>query len=167
MLTFEIMGDKAVIAKIDNMSSTIRAALRKKITALTIKLDLHVVDDKLTGQVLNRISGALARSINWLVTEEGEAVIGKVRSSGDVKYAAIHEFGGVIHHPGGTAYVVIGGRSVFVSNAKAAVMQVTGRTAPHDITIPKRSFLRSALADMKDEVVAGIKTAVTEGMSLR
>jgi hypothetical protein len=85
-----------------------------------------------------------------------------------VKYAAIHEFGGVIKHPGGTAYIVIAGQgAVWISNAKAETMANVKRTAAHDIPMPERSFLRSTLADMKDEIEEGLREAVVEGMQVR
>jgi phage gpG-like protein len=166
MLKVQLIGDDALIAKFDAMPAKVRQALKAKVTALAIEMDSKVVD-KLSGPVLNRKTGALARSINWLVEDQGQAVIGKVRSSGDVKYAAIHEFGGVIHHPGGTAYIIESGQAVWISNAKAATMENVRRTAPHDITMPERSYMRSTLADMKDEIEEGLREAVHQGVQIR
>lgn len=166
-LTVKLVGDTALIAKINNMPAAVRKALKKKVTALAIEMDEKVVD-KVSGPVLKRVTGALARSINWLVDDNDQEVIGKVRSSGDVKYAAIHEFGGTIHHPGGTAYIIQDGQAVWVSNAKAdALGYDLPRTKPHDINMPERSFMRSTLADMKDEITEGLREAVEEGLSLR
>lgn len=166
-LTVKLVGDTALIARIDNIPAAVRRALVKKVTALAIEMDEKVVG-KVSGQVLHRVTGALARSINWLVDDNDQEVIGKVRSSGDVKYAAIHEFGGVIHHPGGTAYIIQDGQAVWVSNAKAdALGHDLPRTKAHDINMPERSYLRSTLADMKDEITEGLQEAVEQGMSLR
>lgn len=61
-----------------------------------------------------------------------------------VKIAAAHEFGATISHPGGTIYrtMAAGGtvRSIFVSNKEAKPFD--RRTAPHQITIPERPFMR-------------------------
>ena len=62
-----------------------------------------------------------------------------------VKYAAIHEHGGTIQHPGGTAYIVVNGVAVFMPN-RAAVSSMP-RTKAHPITIPPRPFLRPVVSD--------------------
>ena len=55
-------------------------------------------------------------------------------------FAAIHQFGGTINHPGGTAYFPKkDGEIVYVSNAKARPSMP--RTKPHSITIPARPYL--------------------------
>jgi phage gpG-like protein len=67
-----------------------------------------------------------------------------------VPYAAIHEQGGTISHPGGTAYIVTGKGARFISNAKAAKYsrpKSIRRTRPHMITIPARPFLAPAIND--------------------
>jgi phage gpG-like protein len=67
-----------------------------------------------------------------------------IRYGSKVPYAAIHEYGGTINHPGGTAYFMAGeGRIGFVSNAKAT--SDMPRTKPHAITIPARAYLGPAL----------------------
>lgn len=88
---------------------------------------------------------------------------------GDLRYGVLHEYGGTINHPGGTAYFMRKGRPVFVSNAKAdAYKTKTGRemprTKPHSITIPARPYLRPGLRDfMKDP--AGYKAFMDELVS--
>lgn len=70
---------------------------------------------------------------------------------GDLRYGLLHEFGGTINHPGGTAYRMVKGRAVFVSNEKAkAYFAKTGkelpRTKAHSVRIPKRPFLAPGLS---------------------
>jgi hypothetical protein len=83
-----------VTAALGRIPQEVIDAVAKKVRALTINLQRHVVADKLQGQVLNHRSGALGRSIQTDVTTSGQTTTGKVFSAGDVKYAAIHEFGG-------------------------------------------------------------------------
>ena len=60
--------------------------------------------------------------------------------------AAIQEFGSVHTHPGGTKYIIgEGGKAVFVSNDYPG--QIVGRTKPHQIVIPPRSFMRTTIAE--------------------
>jgi phage gpG-like protein len=90
-------------------------------------------------------TGRLARSIT---TRRAGAL--RYQIGTNLEYAAIHEFGGTINHPGGTAFMSVGnsriGAVVFVSNKAAKEMEkATGqklrRTAPHTISMPKRPFL--------------------------
>lgn len=166
MLTVQVVGDRAVQSRFDKMDSLLHAALLKKISFLSEKLKLYIKTDKLSGQVLNRRTGALVNSIQAVTTDSPDMIQGTVFSAGNVKYAGIHEYGGVIKHPGGTAYMPITGKGVvFVSNAKAEILRLTKRTKAHDIPMPMRSFMRSGLADMRQEIISGMKAAVVEGIS--
>lgn len=152
---------------LDKMPVLVVQAVQNKMRVLTVDLQGYVIANKLQGQVLNHKSGALSRSIQEDVLADGDTITGEVFSSGDVKYAAIHEYGGVIHHPGGTPYIpnANGGGAEFVSKIFASSLKGAGLpvTKPHDITMPERSFLRSSLAEKSDEIVAGIKAAALFG----
>lgn len=164
MLQVEIKGDREVLAKIGAMSGAVHASLLKAVTKLSLQLET-LVKNKLTNQVLNVRSGDLRRSIFSRVNNEKDYVGGDVASSGDVKYAAIHEFGGTIKHPGGTAYLVTQRGAIFISNAKAAAMKTDPkRTRPHDIPMPERSFLRSSLGDMKGQIISSLTEAVEKAL---
>lgn len=87
-----------------------------------------------------------------------------------VKLATVHEYGATIDHPGGTAYRVIDGKAVFVSNEDAN--DFTGgifalhRTKRHKITIPARPFLAQAYEKYFNEIKAFViaqKVAVLDG----
>ena len=105
--------------------------------------------------LLHRVTGNLARSIQKIVAETPSAITAMVYSAGDVKYAAIHEYGGVIHHPGSYKFQVfkIGGKTIF-----------THGTVAHDIPIPMRSFMRTSLAENKEKIIASMNAAVLEGI---
>lgn len=136
-------------------------AVAAKVRTLTTNLQHHVIADKLQGQVLHHRSGALARSIQTNVETSGQVTTGEVYSSGDVKYAAIHEFGGttaahdILPSKAEALAFVIGGQQVF-----ARVVHHPGSK------MPERSFLRSSLADMADLIVDGIKQAATKGAKM-
>ena len=98
MFTIEIKGDRELVERLNAMPSTVRVVLRRKVYMLALLLEA-MVKEKLSGPVLNVVSGALRRSITEEVTDNPEQISAKVYSSGDVKYAAIHEYGGVIHIP--------------------------------------------------------------------
>lgn len=157
MFTVQV-DDRAVRAWFDKMPAAIQKRLEQTVYTLAEKLRSHIVRDKLLGQVLNRRTGRLGQSIQQRVETAANGATGIVYSSGDVPYAAIHEFGG---H---TAAHVIEAR-----NAKALAFEMAGkmvfakRVNHPGSNMPERSFMRSSLADMKDEIIERMTQAVQEG----
>lgn len=84
-------------------------------------------------------TGALRMSIKYTILNN----IITFRSA--VPYANIHNAGGTINHPGGTAYIYDKKkkRSIWISNRKASGKNYP-RTKPHKIHIPKRQFIGDA-----------------------
>jgi phage gpG-like protein len=157
-VTFEV-DDRKLEARLANMPAALQKALVAKLTVLTTKLENHIKADKLSGQVLNVRTGALRRSIFAPpIQVSPNQVVGTVESSSDVKYARIHEFGGTIDVPEITPvkaqalHFVMNGKDVFAKRVRA-----------HTVHMPERSFMRSALADMRSEIEQGIRQAVEEG----
>lgn len=157
MLSAELDAGK-LLANIDAVPAQVVATVTTKMRAITKNLQRHVIADKLHGQVLKQRSGALARSIQEDVQTEGDTIIGEVFSAGDVKYAAIHEWGGVtaphdiVPTKAEALAFVIGGKQVFA--------RIVHHPGSH---IPERSYLRSSLADQASEIVAGLKEAAIRG----
>jgi phage gpG-like protein len=162
VITFELVGDKELVARLDGIPTKVRAALEKKITALSLTLATKIKDDKLSGQDLNVVTGSLRRSITARVPPEvtEDSIVGGAYSSGDVKYAAIHEFGGQISIPdifpvkAQALHFVVDGKDVFAKRVRA-----------HTVNMPERSFMRSTLAEMRAEIIAGIREGYLEGLS--
>lgn len=153
--TVDFDGTRA-IARFDAMPGRVRDALLAKVEVLRQKLEAKI-KGKLTGQVLNRRSGALFRSIFSERIDQGNAIYGRAASSGDVKYAAIHEFGGktpahdIIPTKAKALAFIVGGKMQF-----AKIVHHPGSV------MPERSFMRSSLSDMRDEIVSGLKSAVLQ-----
>lgn len=160
MLTVTV-DDSKLIQQLDAMPQKIATALYRTIFTLALKLQRHVIVDKLQGQVLKHRSGNLQRSIQNDVTQSPHSVIGRVFSSGDVKYAAIHEFGGrtpphvILPKNGDALKFMMNGKTVFAKkvNHPGSVM-------------PERSFMRSSLRDMRPEIIDSIERAVSEATKL-
>ena len=153
MLNFQITGDRQVVERFAAMPENVHKALVNKITALAFKLQAKVVNEKLSGQVLNRVTGKLARSIFSEVEDEPEKITGKVASSGDVKYAGFWEFGfsgtenvkeHISHSVNGKAFTV--------------------RAHTRNVNEAPRSFLRSSLGEMQDEILQGMSDAAKQAM---
>lgn len=85
-------------------------------------------------------SGRLRRSIRVIRVTPKSVSVGS-----SVPYAAIHNFGGTINHPGGSPYLFIGNRMVFIRKTTAAKREEQGKpvkyTKPHQIKIPRRQFM--------------------------
>ena len=158
-VSIEFAGDTAVVARLDSLPDALRAVLRKKVWSLTLQLEARIKDDKLSGQVLNVVTGRLRRSIFSSVTETDTSIVGKVESSGDVKYARIHEYGF-----SGDELVQAHTRTIKQAFGKAiSPKTVFVKEFTRHVDMPERSFMRSALADMRDDIKAGLRAAVAEG----
>lgn len=155
MLSVEIEGDEELVARFAAMPEAIRAALALKFAALARKLDDKIKNEKLDGQVLFSRSGGLRDSISVSLDESGASF-----STSGVKYAAAQEYG------------FSGGESVAAHSR--TVKQAFGRAiAPKTIFVeafsrqmrlPQRSYMRSALDDMRDEIAQALREAVEEGL---
>ena len=157
MLTVQLTGADALQNRLQNAPAAIQSALRAKAADLAERLRRHVTDDKLSGQVLRTRSGALKASIAAEVDDDAGQVIARVFSSGDIKYAAIQEYGGR------TA-----AHDIVPAKAKALAFLVHGAPVFAKIVhhpgsqIPARSYLRSALADMGDQILAEFTAAALD-----
>jgi phage gpG-like protein len=90
-------------------------------------------------------SGELQRSIAFEQEQRGRWVV-----STNWPYAMIHEYGGVINHPGGTPYIIVdNGRAVFITKSKAQQLESEGKhvgyTKPHTITMPARPYFKPTI----------------------
>jgi phage gpG-like protein len=79
-------------------------------------------------------TGTLRRSIQYVYDSDS------IRFTSNVEYAQIHNEGGIIQHPGGTAYTKVNGRTRWIRNTVAAGGSFP-RTKAHPIPIPKRQFI--------------------------
>lgn len=151
-VTVTVTGDRELITRFKTMPRAINAALYAKVLALSLKLEKKIKVEKLNGQVLNRITGALARSIHSLVDRGADFVIGRVFSSGDVKYAAIHEYGGTTK-----PHIIVPKKANVLAMANGGFAM---RVNHPGSKMPERSYMRSSLHDMSVEISLGMKTAV-------
>ena len=142
-----------VSAALAAMPERIRDALSRRADALAAELQAKI-QQKLSGGVLNQKSGALARSIAATV-DDSTADVSVSAATGDIKYAAIQEFGGVIppHEivpdKAKALAFIFGGKQVFAARVNLPA-----------IAMPERSYMRSSLAEMADEIGEGLREAV-------
>ena len=121
------------------------ADLKTEIRRVAVDVTAHVKDRKLSGQVLNVQTGRLRRSINYRVTETGTGIEARVGTN--VEYARIHEFGFK-----GTVNV----REHMRKGKQAFKVRAHTRR----VNLPERSFLRSSLSDMRQDIDSRIARVV-------
>jgi phage gpG-like protein len=145
-------------ASLAAMPDQVRQALSSKANVLAVALEAKI-QQKLSGGVLNMRSGALASSIIATVEESAADVSVRIGTSGDVKYAAIQEFGGtippheIVPDKAKALAFVVGGKQVFAARVNLPA-----------VTMPQRSYLRSSLAEMAGEIREGLSGTVAEAM---
>ncbi|WP_207000738.1 hypothetical protein [Trinickia mobilis] len=161
MIEAKVTGADKVVAQLRAITPRVRTALEQKIQRLTIQLQRKVVADKLQGQVLNVRTGRLQRSIDQAMVSTGDDILGVV--STNVVYAKPHEYGFQ-----GTVTVKAHLRTITQAFGKQLKdpVQVNVGSYSMKMNLPEKSFLRSALADMSDQITQGIREVVTEASKL-
>jgi phage gpG-like protein len=143
-------------ARLDALPAALGAALAAKAAELSAALADRVKNDKLMGAVLNARSGALRDSILAEASPTGDGVLATVGSFGDVKYAAIQEYGGRT-----AAHEILPAKAqalAFVAGAERFARKVEH---PGSV-IPERFYLRSTLEEMSDEIASSLAGAAAE-----
>ena len=138
-------------------TQAVHDALLGQADALRDALEARI-QQKLSGEVLQTRSGALAASIISSIENDGSATSVSISSTG-VPYAAIQEFGG---KTAAHDIVAVKGKVLAFS---AGGSQVFAKSVHHPgSTIPARSYLGSSLAEMRDEIESDFKQAVLEAL---
>ena len=154
-MSVEAVGIKEVTERFQNLPERARASLRQSIGVLVLKLQARVMRQKLSGQVLNVKTGRLRRSIDQVVRDNGDDIAGVVSSN--VEYARAHEYGF-----SGQESVKAHLRTIKQAFGKPLKAPVAFQVRAHarKANVPEKSFLRSALSDMKPEIQDAMRKAV-------
>lgn len=137
--------------RLDRMRKTIPQSSLLAMRDATMFVQKHIVQTKLSGQVLKRKTGRLAGSIDRMEYVMGSWVIGRIGSN--LKYARIHELGGVIK----------------AKNVPFLRFKVDGHwVSVKEVKIPQRSYIWSSLTESTKRIgdILGVKfisSLVTEG----
>ncbi|MGH6889799.1 MAG: hypothetical protein ACREHF_11500 [Rhizomicrobium sp.] len=156
MITAAVDAATAV-AKLEGLQARLRAGVGEAVEGAAAGL-LALVQTKLSGAVLQARSGALRDSVRAETDADGTGA--RVFSDGSVPYARIHEYGGRINVPeiapdeAKALAFAYGGRMVFAKHAAA-----------HVVTIPERSYLRSALAEFAPAFLDVMRKVAREGLA--
>jgi hypothetical protein len=116
------------------MPERLRDALSGKAAMLSAELQAKI-QEKLSGGVLNARTGALARSIAATIDASSTVVSVRIATSGDIKYAAIQEFGGtippheIVSDKAKALAFIVGGKQVFAARVHARSSRRLHRSA--------------------------------------
>jgi phage gpG-like protein len=144
-------------ARLGAYPATLSAALAAKAAQLAGALVDGIRNDKLAGAVLNLRSGALQASIAANVSVDGDSVLASVGSEGEVKYAAIQEYGGKTG-----AHEILPQKARALSFVIGGALRFARKVEHPGSLIPERSYLRSSLDEMSGEIIAALAAAATE-----
>lgn len=170
MLNIQLHGDQQLVQKFESAGPRARAELERAITKLCLILEGNIKNEKLSGQVLHVRTGNLRASIHTVPVESsGDVITGRVASSGDVKYGAIHEFGGktpahLIYPKNAQALAFEGSRpnASFVGPGNVVFAKYVNHPGS---TMPERSYMRSALGDMKEQIRRELQVAIKKSVA--
>jgi phage gpG-like protein len=157
MLTLVVDGADALQERLDAYPAALTSDLAAKAQELASALADKVKYEKLAGEVLASRSGALAASIVAEVSGDREDIIATVGSFGDVKYAAIQEYGGKTG-----AHEILPGKAAVLAFMAGGVMHFVGEVEHPGSVMPERSYLRSSLDEMGAEIVAALAATASE-----
>ena len=156
MLTISFDGLDALDAKLSDYPHALSSALGKASNQLAAALVDKIVGEKLSGGVLQLGTGALAASIAADVSDDGDAITATVGSSG-VKYAAIQEYGGKT-----AAHEILPVKSQVLAFVAGGVQRFARSVQHPGSQIPERSYLRSSLSEMSDQILAEFTRAADD-----
>jgi phage gpG-like protein len=158
VLSFSVSGADQVIAQLAALPGNLLGTLANQSGLLTRQLVQTIVDEKLSGQVLQSHTNRLKDAVTSATDTDDASVTATVSVDG-VPYAAIQEYGGTTK-----AHVIA------AVNGKALAFAFQGKQAffariqhPGSV-IPERSFLRSALEEAADQILAGFLQALVDAV---
>ena len=164
----QVIGSEAVVSHLHLSGDVVRKKVKARVSSLTLTLLRKVKQDKLSGQILRNVTGTLRRSINQKVEESGAIITGTVGTN--VVYARPHEFGV-------DKYKLVTVREYVRKALDAATSQwrlkhkmfvptvlVHSFTRNQHIKLPERSFLRSAINEMRPEIRSELVEALRGGL---
>ena len=157
MFALTLDGLEDASARLEAYPAALAAALDAKAAELAAALVDLVQNDKLSGAVLNLRSGALRDSIVASISADADGVVASVDSVGDVKYAAIQEYGGKT-----SAHEILPVKAQALAFVAGGAQRFARRVEHPGSLIPERSYLRSSLDDMRDDILDALAAAAAD-----
>ena len=157
MFALTLDGLEDASARLEAYPASLAAALDAKAAELAAALVDLVQNDKLSGAVLNVGSGALRDLIVATISSDAGGFVASVGSEGDVKYAAIQEYGGKT-----SAHEILPVKAQALAFLAGGAQRFARRVEHPGSLIPERSYLRSSLDDMRDDILDALADAAAD-----
>jgi phage gpG-like protein len=155
---FDVSLNDTASAALAALPERIRTALAAKAGALAAALQAKI-QQKLSGEVLQMKSGALAASVGVTIEESSTGVAVRIATSPDVKYAAIHEYGGTI-----PPHQIVPDKAKALAFLVGSKQAFAARVQTPAVTMPERSYMRTSLAETADEIRDEVDAAVVDAI---
>ena len=162
MMFATLTGADELETQLADLPANIRARLDAKARDLAAALVAKVRNQKLSGEALQTKTGTLKNSISADISLEGGALKATVGSFGDVKYAAVQEFGGRT-----SAHEIVADKARALAFLVGGPLRFARRVAHPGSTIPPHAYLQSSLDESRDEIVAELASVATEAWDNR
>lgn len=164
MLNIYYIGgsDERIVQALKTKRPQIIEAVRRRLDIVDAKLQRKIQRDKLEGQVLHHRTGKLINSIRVIPAEvSGSRVTGMVEGAGGPAwYGAIHEQMPGTEYASPRAFDIVPRSKkalAFLMNGKQVIVRRVHHPAPKE-----RSFMRSSIAEMQEQIFAEIEAAITD-----
>ncbi|HXT06168.1 MAG TPA: hypothetical protein VN715_04435 [Roseiarcus sp.] len=157
-----LAGVDALEDQLADLPANMRGRLEAKARSLAAALVAKVRDEKLSGEVIQTRTGALKASISADISLAGDGLTAAIGSFGDVKYAAIQEYGGRT-----SVHEIVPGKAQALAFLVGGSLRFARRVAHPGSTIPPHPYLQSSLDDSRDEIVAELASVATEAWDNR
>lgn len=150
-----VFGKDEMIARYKRVVSQLPQTVTNSMQTQMTRLADYVRADKLSGQVLQRRTSKLSRSIYGTASASGGQVTGKIGSRG-VPYANIWE------NTGSKAHTIV------PVHAKALAFEIGGKLVfAMSVNIPQqapRPFLKPAMKERQDSIIQALRADVLKVM---
>lgn len=142
---FRQYGAQELVRALRGMPLNVRRAVLAKMQVIASDFSTYVKEDKLSGQVLNAVTGKLRAGVYAQVYSSQSRVTMSSGVRGDVPYAGIHEFGG---HT--SAHEISAVKANVLAYMVGGKMRFARSVQHPGSVMPERSYMRSSLRDKQE-----------------
>lgn len=165
MIFAQITGTNALVARLGSMPDRVRERVGAEVQNQA-ELTRQEALDRMASLFKNA-GGRMRDTLSTSYNDGGAVMTGTVSASG-LPYLAIQEFGGVTRphdifpvRANALAFAMPG-KAVFKAGSEAGNMVFAKAVHHPGSKMPERSYLRSALATRRAEIIAALRSAATE-----
>lgn len=156
MIQAVVNGDDALLARLDAMPAALRDAIAGRMAGLAAGLQQHIQRDKLSGQVLHARTGRLRAGIEVAIEAGPQGLTATVSSAAPQAAALEYGFQGSETVRAQLRTIAAAFGRPLRQGARQVLVPGYGRR----VDLPARSFLRSALADMAEDIARELAAVV-------